>query len=56
LSDTGTVKFLLGKQPTTSGWIKAELKESNLLSENFKLTKKGRQTQLFLKELIKEVS
>jgi hypothetical protein len=54
--EIGAVKFILGIQPSTSGWIKNYLQKENILYKRYKLTKKGKEIKKaligFKKELI----
>lgn len=52
----GTIRFILGRQQSTSGWIKKHLKDSGIVNEKYKLTKKGRQLKNDLLEMEKEIT
>ena len=39
---TGSVRYILGKQKSTSAFVKSSLKELGILNNNFKLTNKGK--------------
>jgi len=55
LSQTGTARYLTGKQNNTSGWVKSKLKKENILEHHYKLTKKGKKIKRLLLEMEKEM-
>jgi hypothetical protein len=51
---TGSVRFIMGKQDSTSGWVKKYLFDNNILDKTYKLTKKGINIKKALLELENE--
>ncbi|MDY6788539.1 MAG: hypothetical protein SVV03_01105 [Candidatus Nanohaloarchaea archaeon] len=54
LLDTGAARYILGRQQTTAGWVKARLNEEGILDNDYKLTKKGLKVRKTLKEMCEE--
>jgi hypothetical protein len=54
--NTGSAKFLIGKQDYASGWVKAHLVKEGILDEDYNLTKKGKNIRKSLMELTKNVA
>lgn len=55
LQTVGAVRFILGKQNYASAWVKAWLKNEDILNENYELTTKGLKIKNNLKDMIKNV-
>jgi len=54
--NTGSARFLMGKQDYASGWVKAELVKEGILDESYALTKKGKNIRKSLMELAESVT
>lgn len=53
--NTGTVKYLVGEQKNTSGFVKSILKKSNILDKRHYLTNKGKEIRNILLNLKEEI-
>jgi hypothetical protein len=53
--NTGSARFIMGKQSNTSGWVKAHLVNEGVLDEKYNLTKKGKNIRNGLTELARSL-
>lgn len=51
LTQMGCVKYILGKQEKSPGWVKAELKKQGLLNNKYEPTKKGKEIAAYLQSV-----
>jgi len=54
--NTASAKFLMGKQESTSGWIKAYFVKEGILTKDHELTEKGKKVKKVLLEMKKGLS
>jgi bifunctional DNA-binding transcriptional regulator/antitoxin component of YhaV-PrlF toxin-antitoxin module len=54
--NTGSAKFLMGKQNSIPGWIKAYFVKERILTKSYELTEKGRDIKEALSEMAKSVT